>query len=185
LNFREIIKAWLPVFLWMALMFFGSSDLMSAEHTSRILTPLLRWWNPDISPAAVAQVHFFVRKAAHIAEYAILAVLLCRALRDWIEEFWRRVALTLAPALIPSVVRRFTQRIVRRCPARLQRRASRYDDLRDDLETEFDMGMNRNFAVATEEDLAPAPQSSGGTQHCSFFRSNPVSRRAAWSRLTA
>ena len=75
MNFREIIKAWLPVFLWMALMFFGSTDLMSAEHTSRILTPLLRWWNPDISPAAIAQVHFFVRKAAHLTEYAILAVL--------------------------------------------------------------------------------------------------------------
>ena len=35
LSFREIIKSWLPVFLWMALMFFGSTDLMSAEHTSR------------------------------------------------------------------------------------------------------------------------------------------------------
>jgi len=100
LNFREIIKAWLPLFLWMALMFFGSTDLMSAEHTSRILTPLLRWWNPDISPAAIAQVHFFVRKAAHLTEYAILAVLLSRALRVWVEKFWRRVALTLAPAMI-------------------------------------------------------------------------------------
>ena len=101
-------------------MFFGSTDLMSAEHTSRILTPLLRWWNPDISPAAIAQVHFFVRKAAHLTEYAILAGLLCRALRGWIDEFWRRVAFTLALGndfccgrRIPSVVRRFTHRIVR------------------------------------------------------------------------
>jgi hypothetical protein len=30
--------------------------------------------------------------------------------------------------------------------------------LRDDLETEFDMGMNRDFAVATEEGFAPTPQ---------------------------
>ena len=78
-------------------MFFGSTDLMSAEHTSRILTPLLRWWNPDISPAAIAQVHFFVRKAAHLTEYAILAgcfVALCefgsKSSGDESRSPWRR-----------------------------------------------------------------------------------------------
>jgi len=112
LNFREIIKAWLPVFLWMALMFFGSTDLMSAEHTSRILTPLLRWWNPDISLAGIAQAHLLVRKAAHLTEYAILALLLCRALRGGVEEFWQRVALTLAPAMIFAVADEFHQSFV-------------------------------------------------------------------------
>ena len=111
MNFREIIKAWLPVFLWMALMFFGSTDLMSAEHTSRILTPLLRWWNPDISPATIAQVHFFVRKAAHFTEYAILAGLLFRALRFWVDGFWR-AALVLATAIIFAVADEFHQSFV-------------------------------------------------------------------------
>jgi len=90
-------------------MFFGSTDLMSAEHTSRILTPLLRWWNPDISPAAIAQVHFFIRKAAHLTEYAILAVLLWRALRGWVDDFWRRIALILAPAIIFAAADEFHQ----------------------------------------------------------------------------
>ena len=112
MNFREIVKAWLPVFLWMALMFFGSTDLMSAEHTSRILTPLLRWWNPDISPATIAQVHFFVRKAAHLTEYAILAGLLCRALHFWVDAFWRRAAVALAPVLIFAAVDEFHQSFV-------------------------------------------------------------------------
>jgi len=85
---------------------------MSGEHTSRILTPLLRWWNPDISPATIAQVHFLVRKAAHLIEYAILAVLLCRAWRGWIERFWRRVALTLAPAMIFAAADEFHQSFV-------------------------------------------------------------------------
>ena len=93
-------------------MFFGSTDLMSSEHTSRFLTPLLHWWNPDISPAVVAQVHFFVRKATHLTEYAILAVLLCRALRVWIEKFWRRVALTLAPVMIFAAADEFHQSFV-------------------------------------------------------------------------
>lgn len=54
---------------------------MSAEHTSRFLVPFLRWLKPDISAASIAQIHFIIRKAAHLAEYAILAVLLWRAFR--------------------------------------------------------------------------------------------------------
>jgi len=96
----------------MALIFFGSTDLMSAEHTSRILTPLLRWWNPDISAAAIAQAHFFVRKAAHLTEYAILALLLGRASRGWSKDFWPRVALTLAPAMIFALADEFHQSFV-------------------------------------------------------------------------
>ena len=81
LSFREIARSGCRSSLWMALMFFGSTDLMSSEHTSRFLTPFLRWWNPDISPAAIAQVHLVVRKAAHVTEYAILTGLLFRAIR--------------------------------------------------------------------------------------------------------
>ena len=93
-------------------MFFGSTDLMSAEHTSRFLTPLLLWWNPDISPVAIAQMHYFVRKAAHLTEYAILAMLRWRALRGWIDEFWRRVVLTLAWAMIFAAADEFHQSFV-------------------------------------------------------------------------
>jgi VanZ family protein len=37
--------------------------------------------DPQISSATIATIHFAVRKAAHLAEYAILALLLWRALR--------------------------------------------------------------------------------------------------------
>jgi VanZ family protein len=73
------MKYWLPVLIWLGVIFVGSSDLMSAEHTSRIIAPFLHWLKPDISPEAVAQVQFFVRKGAHVTEYAILALLLFRA----------------------------------------------------------------------------------------------------------
>ncbi len=63
----------------MAIIFAGSSDLMSAEHTSRIIAPLLHWFFPTISPITVLRVEFFLRKAAHVSEYAVLAVLLYRA----------------------------------------------------------------------------------------------------------
>jgi VanZ family protein len=75
------LKYWLPVLIWLLLIFIGSTDLMSAEQTSRIIGPLLRWLKPDISAQLIAQVQFFVRKGAHVTEYAILAVLFWRALR--------------------------------------------------------------------------------------------------------
>jgi VanZ family protein len=109
---REILKAWLPVILWMALMFFGSTDLMSAEHTSRFLTPFLRWLNPAISPAAIAQIHLLVRKAAHVTEYAILTGLLFRALRPTITGFWWRATLALIPALLFAPADEFHQSFV-------------------------------------------------------------------------
>jgi VanZ family protein len=78
---KAFLKYWLPVLIWLGLIFVGSTDLMSAEHTSRIIGPILRWIKPDISAATIARVQFFVRKAAHLTEYAILAMLLWRAQR--------------------------------------------------------------------------------------------------------
>jgi len=79
---RFFLKYWLPLLIWLCVIFVGSTDLMSAEQTSRFLVPFLRWLKPDISTGALAQVHFFGRKLGHISEYAILAILLWRALRS-------------------------------------------------------------------------------------------------------
>jgi VanZ family protein len=78
---NAFIKYWLPVLLWLALIFIGSTDLMSAEHTSRIIGPILRWFNPGVSAETIARVQFFVRKVGHLTEYAILAILIWRAFR--------------------------------------------------------------------------------------------------------
>jgi VanZ family protein len=78
---RGFLKDWFPVVAWMIFIFIGSTDLLSAEHTSRFIGPFLRWFAPDISDATIASVQLVVRKIGHLTEYAILAVLLCRALR--------------------------------------------------------------------------------------------------------
>ena len=82
---KSFLKYWLPVIVWLAIMFVGSTDLMSAEQTSRIIGPLLRWLKPDISAEAIVRVQFFVRKGAHVTEYALLAALLWRAVRYGID----------------------------------------------------------------------------------------------------
>jgi len=71
----------MPVIVWMALIFLGSTDMLSAEHTSRFLVPFLRWIDPQISFAALNAIQLGIRKLGHLTEYAILAMLLWRALR--------------------------------------------------------------------------------------------------------
>jgi VanZ family protein len=78
---KSLFKYWLPVIAWAVFIFLGSTDLMSAEHTSRFLVPFLHWLNPDITLAAIAKIHFVIRKLGHVTEYAILVALLWRALR--------------------------------------------------------------------------------------------------------
>jgi VanZ family protein len=78
---RRFVRYWMPVIVWMALIFLGSTDILSAEHTSRFLVPFLRWLDPQISPATLAQLQFAIRKLGHLTEYAILAILLWHALR--------------------------------------------------------------------------------------------------------
>lgn len=78
---KSFLKYWLPVLIWLGLIFVCSTDLMSAEHTSRIIGPILRWFNPGISALSIARAQFFVRKAGHVSEYAILATLFWRGLR--------------------------------------------------------------------------------------------------------
>jgi VanZ family protein len=77
----RFLKFWLPVIAWMIFIFIGSTDLLSADHTSRFIGPFLRWFAPDIADATIASVQLFVRKCGHLTEYAILAALLWRALR--------------------------------------------------------------------------------------------------------
>ena len=71
----------MPAIVWMAVIFLGSTDMLSAAHTSRFLVPFLRWLDPQISLAALNAIQFGIRKLAHLTEYAILAALLWRALR--------------------------------------------------------------------------------------------------------
>ena len=76
---KRFLKYWLPLLIWLGVIVLGSTDLMSAEHTSRFIVPFLRWLKPEISPETIAAIQFVVRKFAHLGEYAVLALLLFRA----------------------------------------------------------------------------------------------------------
>jgi VanZ family protein len=71
---------WGPLILWMLLISGLSTDAFSAAETGRLLLPLLRFLFPNMSPATLILLHGVTRKAAHVAEFAILALLWYRAL---------------------------------------------------------------------------------------------------------
>ena len=96
---RRFLKSWLPVFVWVVFIFIGSTDLLSAEHTSRFIGPFLRWFVPDISHETIVQVQIFVRKCGHLTEYAVLAALLLRALRQQLVNRAGPIAFVAAAVL--------------------------------------------------------------------------------------
>jgi VanZ family protein len=79
---RSFLKYWLPVLVWLGVIFAGSADIFSAEQTSRFLVRFLRWLDPQISISTIATIHLGLRKFGHLIEYAVLAALLWRALRS-------------------------------------------------------------------------------------------------------
>ena len=87
------VKYWMPTLVWMALIFIGSTDVLSAEHTSRFLVPFLRWFDPHISWATLNALQMAIRKLGHLTEYGILAALLWRGLRGGTQ--WPRKMSTL------------------------------------------------------------------------------------------
>ncbi|HLP75870.1 MAG TPA: VanZ family protein [Candidatus Paceibacterota bacterium] len=79
---RSFFKYWLPVVLWMILIFSASGDRQSFQRSSRIVGPLLHWMFPNMSEANVDHAVTAARKCAHLTEYAILAILFWRAIRQ-------------------------------------------------------------------------------------------------------
>lgn len=65
----------------MCLIFAGSSDAKSYEHSSLLVEPFLHWLFPSMSQEHVHLIHHLLRKCAHLTEYALLAWLLWRAVR--------------------------------------------------------------------------------------------------------
>ena len=101
----EIALAWLWVAAWIAVVQIFASGSFSASETSRFIGPLLRWLFPDAHGESIATAHFVIRKAGHLIEYAILALLALRAFDSSFDRprAWLAAA-SLALALAVAVV---------------------------------------------------------------------------------
>lgn len=79
---KFFLRYWLPVVIWMCLIFSASSDTKSVQHTDGMLVRLLRFLHVELTTPQLEATRWIVRKGAHMTEYAVLALLLWRAIRS-------------------------------------------------------------------------------------------------------
>ena len=72
-------RYWIAPAVWTALIFFISTDLFSAEHTSSLLLRLMNALGLQV--ANFTLFHAMLRKIGHLSGYAVLGALLFRAWR--------------------------------------------------------------------------------------------------------
>lgn len=101
-NWRVRLWRYGPLAAWVGLIFFASTGNLSGENTSLIVRPLLLWLFPGITEPELLRAHLLIRKAAHFAEYAALALLAARAFltssRTLLRRRWAVAAFLLVVA---------------------------------------------------------------------------------------
>ena len=77
----KFLKYWLPVLLWMGIIFWMSTGMFSAQNTFDVLQKFLRSFDPAISNSTVRLINNSIRKAGHVTEFFISGLLVFRAFR--------------------------------------------------------------------------------------------------------
>jgi VanZ family protein len=84
-----VLKYWAPPIIWMSVIFYFSTDIFSGDKTGSLLWKLASFIYPGLTQELFDPIHFYIRKAGHFTEYAILALLLFRAFRSGAGARWR------------------------------------------------------------------------------------------------
>jgi VanZ family protein len=75
------LKTWWPALAWAVVISGFSTGVFTAEHTSRIIIPILHWLLPHARNSTLYRIHHIIRKCAHFTEYFILSLLILRGIR--------------------------------------------------------------------------------------------------------
>lgn len=91
--------------LWLVLVLFLGSAYFAAQETGRFVLPVLTFVMPGTPPAQLGAIHMVLRKLAHVAEYAVLALLWFKALhhvagRTLRTAAWMAFSICLACAFV-------------------------------------------------------------------------------------
>jgi VanZ family protein len=116
-RLRAFLKYWLPVLVWMSVIFTASSDSHSYQHSSLLVEPFLRWLFPHLPQTQIEFIHELLRKCAHLTEYAVFALLLWRALGQPVKNnprpwSWRQARLALLLVMLYAATDEFHQSFV-------------------------------------------------------------------------
>ena len=102
-NWRGRIFRYAPLFLWIGVVLFASTSQGAMQNTSRFILPLLKLFLPNASEETLTIYHGYIRKFAHLTEYAILAFWSSRAFRTSSIKFWQKFWFVFSLALVFAV----------------------------------------------------------------------------------
>lgn len=98
-NWRERLFRYAPLILWIVVVLYASTTQGAMQNTSRFIRPLLQFLFPNSPEETLIVYHAYIRKLAHLTEYAILAFWASRAVSksslDSLRRFWFVFALAL------------------------------------------------------------------------------------------
>lgn len=80
-KFKITFSEWGILIIWMAVIFFMSTESFSFSRTSKYVIPLLHAIFPFFSLKTIHDLHTFLRKLGHFTEYAVLSWLWFRTLQ--------------------------------------------------------------------------------------------------------
>ena len=92
---KPVRHAWIPALLWLALIAFESTSLMSSENTGHLLLAIARFFDSQITLAQVQLLNAAGRKIGHGIGYGILSLLMLRA-------WWSTLTLPRSATRLPS-----------------------------------------------------------------------------------
>ena len=101
-NTRTLLRVWLPVLIWVALIGVESTDWLSAGNTGELLYWIVRQFAGPINRHPVQVIHDMLRELGHFFGYGILSVLVFRALRQ--TFFAVSVVLTWVPVALSATL---------------------------------------------------------------------------------
>lgn len=103
---RGRISRYAPLVLWIGVVLFASTGSASMSQTSRFVRPLLEFLFPGAPEETLVVYHAYIRKLAHLTEYAILALFASRAFagsaKTFLRKYWFLVAFSVV-VLIASI----------------------------------------------------------------------------------
>ena len=102
------LLCWLPALVWLGVIAMFSTRVFGAGHTGSILRWVLESLNIHVSQPTFDTIHFLWRKSAHFFAYAILSILMFRALRgtDTARTDWkpRYLVVSLIVSLLTAII---------------------------------------------------------------------------------
>jgi VanZ family protein len=109
---RLVIEYWLPLVLWLVVIFIFSTDYFSAARTSTVIVSILHFLFPSRPLQQLEFWHAVIRKIGHVTEYFLLAVFTYRSMKlgqlDWTQAKVRTMGFVLFAASFDELHQAFT-----------------------------------------------------------------------------